>query len=120
MRLELDRVTIEPLNLQRLLGVGSDISAGSGNGGRGEAGIAVPLAGPQEVGDLRVRAAIDEIADPIPAVEEPSVRPVDEPDRAFGPDNALEAGRVRPRVGRGSLRHTADGIPHRRATPTAR
>ncbi|GIW19786.1 MAG: hypothetical protein KatS3mg065_0082 [Chloroflexota bacterium] len=64
------------------------------NGGRREAGRGVPLAGPEEVGDGPVRASLDEVADPVAAVEEATILPVDVAEGGLGGDDALEAGRV--------------------------
>lgn len=65
---------------------------GLGHRGRVELDAGVPFAGPQEVGDLRIRAPGDELADRVAAIQEPPVLAVDETDRALGPDDALEPG----------------------------
>ena len=80
-----------------------------GDGRRVELDAGMPLAGPQQVGDLGVRAAGDELADRVAAVQEAAVLAVDEADRALGADDALEAGRVRPLVGGCGRRRRAWG-----------
>ena len=52
----------------------------------------MPLAGPQQVGNFGVRAAVDELGDRVAAVQQPSVGAVDEADGAFGANDTFEAG----------------------------
>ena len=70
---------------------------GSGRARRGE--HRSPVAGPQQLGDLRVRAVLDELADPVAAVLEPAAFAVDHREARLAGHDALQAGRV----GSGSL-----------------
>ena len=72
-------------------------SAGSGRAG--EVRIGLPLAGPQQLGDLRVRAALDELADRVAAVLEAAGLAVDHGERRLAGQDALQPGRVGAFVG---------------------
>ena len=52
----------------------------------------VPIAGPQEVRDRRIRAALHEITDPVAAIEQPAALAIDEGEAGLAGDDALEAG----------------------------
>ena len=84
-----------------------------------------PLTGPEQLGHGRVRAALDQLADGVAAVQQATVLAVDEPDRALGGDDTLEARGIRPLVdgrardrGRGGLiRHAAMVVRRPRRRP---
>ena len=54
----------------------------------------IPVAGPEQVRDRRVRAVLDEVADPVAAVDQAAALAVDLAERRLAGDDALEAGRV--------------------------
>ena len=64
-----------------------------------ELGAGMPLARPEQVGDLGVRAPGHELADRVAAVQEPAPGAVDQGDRALGADDPGQPRRVRPGVG---------------------
>ena len=64
----------------------------------------IPVAGPEQVRDRAVGAVLDEVADPVAAIQESTALAVDHAQRGLARDHAVEAGRVGPRVFRGSRR----------------
>ena len=67
---------------------------GLGDGCGRQAGAGIPVAGPQQVRDDRVRAVLDEVADPVAAIREAAVRAVDLAEGRLAGDDALETGGV--------------------------
>ena len=70
-------------------------SPAAGTGAVGEAVARIPLAGPQQVRDRRVGAVLDEVADPVAAIQQPAALAVDVGEAGLAGDDALEARRVR-------------------------
>ena len=74
----------------------------------------MPLARPEQVRDLGVRPALDELADRVAAVEEPAVLAVDKADRALGAMTPSRPGRDRAgvvgRVGAGAATGVASSV----------
>ena len=64
----------------------------SGTGAVGSRYARIPVAGPEQVRDDRVRAVLDEIADPVAAVEQSPALAVDLAERGLAGEDALEAG----------------------------
>ena len=62
----------------------------------GESMARVPFARPQQVRDRGICPLRDEVADPIPAVEQASALAVDEAEAGLAGDDAFEAGRIGP------------------------
>ena len=82
----------------------------AGTGRRRQVVVGIPVARPEQVRDRGVRPVIDEIADPVAAVQQPAALAVDVAERRLGGDDAFEAGRVGPRVGQ-RVDHRRDGSP---------
>ena len=76
-----------------------DVEHLRGERGAGEVRIGLPVAGPEELRDLRVRAALDELADRIPAVLEAPGLAVDHRQRRLAGEHPLQAGREGARRG---------------------
>ena len=72
----------------------------------------VPLAGPQQVRDRRIRAALDEVADPVAAIHQPAALAIDLAEGRLAGDDALEARRVGPVVGPASPARCGRGVGH--------
>ncbi len=84
--------------------------------------VGVPVACPQEVGDSRIRAALDEIADPVAAVQQPARGAIDVREARLAGDDALEPRGIGPLDGRRRFaRRVSRGrVGHDRSSTTPR
>ena len=82
------------------------------DGARRQVVRGVPFAGPEEVGDRRIRAASDQVPDPVAPVEQSPTLPIDRAQARLPGDHALEAWGVGGSRSRSDVRHESMVAAH--------